>query len=408
MRFKQETEIINKLLLAAEFGIDLAEPGKEPFRSFGLGINSVVFRGFENFTLYQNQIESLFSSNNELNSSLTLKTFEKKVIELLRLLSAERRQATSNDVDNLLKELLSTEISNYEVFNELFGATMKSPKIHFGDFTIYNLKLSKAELFKKYPRLGAHEDLYFKYIKSNLLIGINIKAREQDKASEIADRYLRSFENIMSYAIADLSHNRTVGLFNFLGHRTRKALICNENTIGSHNDTLNMFIEFDLEDSYLKHFDNGNQVIWGLITKNDKTELEKRLLNSAEWIGKAIDEKDYPKSLFQFVIAIEGMLQFNEKSLITPSIVSQLSEWLAFIIEDELDKRKSIAKYFKDIYQKRSAIAHGGIKSIEKEDLDIALKISKLMVISFLTKEPFKSFKSLEQLNNHITELKFK
>lgn len=407
MKLQKETDIINHLLSIADFGI-APERDKGPYRSFGLGEHSVVFKGLDNYTFYQNQIEELFSSNKEVFNSYSLKTFENKIIKLVRLLFTEKRKATITDCESIFNDLLSTELSNFEIFNELFGGTLKSAEIQFGDFTVYNLALTKPDLFKKYPLLGKHEDLYFDYIKSNLLIGINVKAREQNKANEIADIYLRSFENIMSYVLADLSHNSTIGLFNFVGHRTRKTIICNEKIIGSHSDTLSMFIEFDLEDPFLKNPENGNDKIWSLITKSNKTDIEKRLLNSSEWIGKAVHERDYPKSLFQFVVAIEGMLQHTEKTFVTPSIVSQLSDWLAFIIENDLEKRKSISKYFKDIYQKRSAIAHGGVKSIEKEDLDIALMISKLMIICFLTKSPFNTFTNLEQLSTHITELKFR
>ncbi|MGN6618300.1 MAG: hypothetical protein ACTHJ5_14090, partial [Ilyomonas sp.] len=122
----------------------------------------------------------------------------------------------------------------------------------------------------------------------------------------------------------------------------------------------------------------------------------------------ALMEKDNAKSLFQFVIAIEGMLQIQEKAFVTPSIVSQISESLAFIIEDDLEKRKAISKYFKDLYQKRSAIAHGGVKIIGKEDLKLALTICKQMIFSLTCIKPFNTFSNIQQLNDFLNDLKFK
>jgi hypothetical protein len=81
---------------------------------------------------------------------------------------------------------------------------------------------------------------------------------------------------------------------------------------------------------------------------------------------------------------------------------------MAFIISDDKNERIKIVKLFKDIYQKRSAITHGGIKIINIEDISISLQLSKLMIISFLTNKPFCEMKNMEELNKHLINLKFK
>lgn len=407
MKFQKETIIINNLFSIADFGGKL-NTESAACRSFGTGKHTVVFKGFENSTIYQEQIELLFDCNRQILETYTFKSFEQKIINLLRILHKEQRLATTADIDVLYTDLLSVNILEFEVFYALFGGTLNSPTLRLGEFTIYNLRKTKEDVFNRYSPLKKYEDFYFQNSETNLLIGIVVKAREQNKASEIADNYLRSFDNIMSYAIGDLSHRENVGIFNLVDKKMQKSIVCHEKVVQYRSHTENISIDVNLDDPGFIAFDNGMSSIWTLITKPNKTEMERRILTSAEWIGKAVMEKDYSKSLFQFVVAIEAMLQFHEKTIISPSIVSQLSDWLAFIIEEEPDRRRTKAKYCKDIYQKRSAIAHGGSNTVQKEDLETALVISKSMLLSFLTTEPFKSFSTIEQLNNHMTELKFK
>ena len=258
---------------------------------------------------------------------------------------------------------------------------MHVPKLQFGEFTFYDFDLSIGEQTERFPYL-ADIDTYFSHRKSKYLIGVKVRARENAKALEIANRICETIDNVFSYMIADFEHQQTVGILNFKSRRTDYIIVCNNNSMSFYGQK-NISLPVNICDPSFKDTSQGNEKIWYLITKSQKTEIEKRLLNSIEWVGKAIHDLDLSRSLVQFVFAIEGMLQSNDKAIITPSIVSQLSDWLTFIINDDLEQRKKIAKYFKDIYQKRSAIAHSASKIIEIEDLRIAHNISKSLIIKF-------------------------
>jgi len=405
MKYQKESTLINELITLSEVIPVLSPNDRRPHKSFGLGEYNITFIGFDKVTKYQECIEQLFLSNKEISETFSFKKFEEQIINQIRTFKKQVQIFNPSDFESLISGILSIEVKDYEILYDFYGATMNSAINEFGDFVIYNRELSNEKLIAKYPALQ-NGDIFLKNLRSNLLIGIKIKARESSKATEIADKLCQSFENVFSYAIADLSHNRRVGILNFRGWTSVNRIVCNNDTMGfqGSNDIL---IQLNLDDPFFKDASQGNDKIWDLITKKNKSEIEARLLNAIEWIGKAINDRDVPKSLVQFVFAIEGMLQLNDKALITPSIVSQLSDWLAFIIQDDKEERKKIAKYFKDIYQKRSAIAHGGKKTIDIEDLELAKQIAKLMVISFLTTSPFKELKTMEELNKHMTDLKF-
>jgi hypothetical protein len=406
MKYQKEAALINELITLSEV-IPMPSPNdRRPLKSFGLGEYNITFIGFDKVTKYQESIEKLFMSNKEISETYSFTKFEEQIINLIRIIKKQGQIYNPSDFESLISGLLSIEVKDYELLYDFYGATMKSAINEFGDFVIYNRELSDDNLIAKYPALQNRE-IFFKNLHSNLLIGVKVKARESSKATEIADKLCQSFENVFSYAIADLSHNRRVGILNFRGWTSISRIVCNNDTMGFQGSN-DIFLQLNLDDPFFKDSSQGNDKIWHLITKKNKNEIEERLLNAIEWIGKAINDRDVPKSLVQFVFAIEGMLQLNDKAFITPSIVSQLSDWLAFIIQDYKEERKKIAKYFKDIYQKRSAIAHGANKTINIEDLELAKQIAKIMVISFLVTSPFKEMKTMDELNKHLTDLKFK
>lgn len=406
MKYQKEARLINELITFSEVIPMSSSKDRRPFKSFGLGEFNLTFIGIDKVTKYQESIEQLYLSNKEISETYSFKKFEEQIINLIRTFKNQRQNCDPKDFESLISGLLSIEVKDYEILYDFYGATMESSTTEFGDFVIYNRDLSTDNLITKYPALQKR-DIFLNNLHSNLLIGVKVKARESSKATEIADKLCQSFENVFSYAIADLSHKRRIGILNFRGWTSVGRIVCNNNEIGfqGSNDIL---LHLNLDDPFFKDASQGNDKIWNLITKKNKSEIEARLQNAIEWIGKAINDRDFSKSLVQFVFAIEGMLQLNDNAFISSSIVSQLSDWLAFIIQDDKEERKKVAKYFKDIYQKRSAIAHGAKKIIEMEDLELAKQIAKLMVISFLVTSPFKEMKTMADLNKHMMDLKFK
>ena len=406
MKYDNETKSINEIIGVFQV---IREPGflsEGPYKSFGMGDWNITIIGINNISKFQILLEKLFFLNKEISETWTLKKFEEDFIDLIRKLKYEERVCTVGDLESLYNILLEKDVKESEILYEFYGASLKQESIIFGDFCIYNYDLSINTLIEKYPHLN-NTDFYFYHKTSNLLLGIKVKARENNKAIELADKLCETFENVFSYMISDLKHEKTVGVFNFRGWHTTAAVVCNNHSMGWQGRS-NISIPVNIEDPFFKDQSQGNDKVWSLITKNNKTEIEKRLLNSIEWIGKAIYDVDMSKSVVQFVFALEGMLQFNDKGFITPSIVSQLSDWLAFIIHDDINKRKDIAKYVKDLYQKRSAIAHGGTKTIDIQDLQMAKQISNHMIISFLTVKPFCEIETMADLYKYMTDLKFK
>ena len=405
MNLNDSIKKVDEISSISSKNVEWIPQSDEPSKSFGIGEYNVSFIGYENVATYQKNLEDLYRIDRDIYDTLTLKTFEKNILNLIRILRNEKRKTKKEDIQSLVSDLKKIEIIESEVLYELYGCKMSKNLIELGDFTIYDYTKSSDLIEKKYPYL-TNKDLFFDRRRSDIFLSVKVKARENSKATEIADEIVKAFENAFSYMIADFKHQRSVGVFNYRIWTNTSRIICNESNLGF-SGTSDIVLPVDIDDDFFIDKEQGNDKIWNLITKTNKSEIEKRLLQAIEWIGKGVYDKDNSKSLVQLVFAIEGMLQFNEKAIITPSIVSQISDWLAFIIQDNPKKRKEIVKFFKQTYRKRSAIVHGGSKVVELDDLQIAFQIAKLMVISFLVNKPFCELKTMQQLNEYINDLKF-
>jgi len=405
MNLQNSIKTVDETVKISSKNIEFISQSDEPSKSFGIGEFNISFVGYQSVATYQNNLEELYKIDKNIYNTITIKTFEKSFINLIRLLRNEKRKAEKEDVQNLISDLKKNEIIESEVLYELYGCKMSKDTIQLGDFTIYDYAKSSDLIEKKYPYL-ANKELFFDRRKSDIFLSVKVKARENPKATELADEIVKVFENVFSYMISDFEHQRSVGVFNYRKWNNTSRIICNESNLGF-SGTNDIVLPVDIDSEFFIDKGQGNDKIWNLITKANKSEIEKRLLQAIEWIGKGVYDKDNSKSLVQLVFAIEGMLQYNEKGIITPSIISQISDWLAFIIQDNPKKRKEVVKFFKQTYRKRSAIVHGGSKVVDLDDLKIAFQIAKLMVISFLVHKPFCEFKTMQQLNEYITDLKF-
>ncbi|NEN25230.1 hypothetical protein G3O08_17170 [Cryomorpha ignava] len=406
MNKKEAIDAVNELWNISTKNVKNDYDIKQAYRCFGIGESNVSFEGFKTVAIYQDKLELLYSFNKEVERTISLKKFQASLIPLLRKLRDERKLCDDSIFKNFFEAFLKIEKEESEIFFQLYGVKMERDILELGDYTIYSYSNVKHLLYKKNPDLL--EGLFFGDRESDFYLGVKVISRDNIKSVEMADELAEIFENVMNYMVGDLSHIESVGVFNFRGWKNTSRIICNNSSAGMRGISKKAFSHIKIEDPFFTDLDNGNDRIWTLISKSNKSEIEKRLLRSIEWIGKGVNEKDISKALVQFVFAIESMLKYDENSLITPSIVSQFADWLAFILEDDVEERKGVAKYFKHIYGKRSAIVHGGTKTVVMGDVNLALEISKSMIVAFLVTKPFKGVKTIQELSELITNLKFK
>jgi hypothetical protein len=407
MEIKNIIKEIDSLLAISLDTLDESLESGKPVKIFNLENGSINFAGFENVALFENILSSIYKWNKDLENTIGFKFFEDSFVKFLIELKSGILPSNTESLNTFLENLLSKKLEKYEILYEVYGAKMINSLYKIGEYVFHNTKHPDSLIRNKYLN-GGPAGLFFETYISDILVEITIEARDSDKAMEIADLKMSKLEYTLSYMLADLSHKKHIGNFHYRNWKTTARMsLCNSKklTIKSTNE---IALPHLIEDRFFVDKKNGNNQIWKLLASKNHSDLELRILQAIEWIGKGIYENDKSKSIVLFLISIECLLQKETKDvLVNPSILSYMSESCAFILGNDLKARKAIAKYFRGVYSQRSAIVHGGSKTISYDDLNLALYLSKGLIISLLTDDKFSRIKTTNSLFALIEELKY-
>jgi hypothetical protein len=299
MNYKVQINLVNNLKNIAKYGANLLEEEKlKSSRRFGYGEYGVRFIGSDDIETFNETIVKLMQIH-ELGKSITLKRFTARLVDFIEILLEDSTDCNEEDITSFYQQFLEQEYREFEIVGPIYGITIEENEYILGDFTIYKLSYLKELLSNKPGYYKELEKMYYGNIDSEYVIGLRVKAREQEKAVELANKHLEVFENVLNYIVSDTTHLRCPGIFNYKGHRVRSSLAITETGIGSNNEAISVSIPYKIRDKVCKSPNNGNVLIWDLITKKNKTVLEKRLLNAIDWVGKAIYEVDPAKALVE-------------------------------------------------------------------------------------------------------------
>jgi hypothetical protein len=398
--------LINELTAVAEVGIEPRQLGGQRYRSFGAGRRNLSFVG-DRYIKFQKAIEKLHNLERDVCEGWSIKTFENRVIYLIQQLKHEKRKCSLTDVETFFIFFKSSAIKEFEIVYRLFGIELTGSENKLGEFTIYDYEAYKNLYYDKLDEPGKHVFSLFEP-KGQYLLSIKVRARESVRAVEMGDILAGIFESAFNYMVADFSFRREAGIFKYKGWQSVDRLIRVDNLVSYQSTNTNISLPINLRITSSKRSTDPNAKIWGLISKPNKSELDRKLLNCIESVGDAIREKDFSKSLVRLIFAIEGMLQHHNNEFIPPSIVNHIGDSLAFIISDKADKRKEVIKYFKDVYKKRSSVVHADSKIINGQDVVTAFELCNLMITRFLMIPPFCEMKTMKELHDYLSELKYR
>jgi hypothetical protein len=398
---------INEIIGLAEVGIRPdGQPGRSKF--FGMGASSISFSG-DNFDRYHSALLAAHSSNKEVEKSYTFKTFESKLINYFESLIVQTKLASANDVNQFIASLISAPLKEFSVSREIFGirvSNLRAP-VKLGGFTVHTLT-SHPELIESRRRfLDVDDDDLWFGPKPSCLIEWRAHAREQTKAIEYADRQFEVFENFLRF-ILGLSSRYEVGILTYQGLRAARAYVYStDGASGTSASNHGAFEELPICDPWFTDLNNGNHYAWCLASLQNPNKFQQRLRLAIEWIGQAISEAAPQSSFLKAAISLEIIFTHNEKSIINPSILSQISEGTALLLGSNANERLVLEKEAKRLYSLRSSIVHSGNTHISNSDREKMIFLASTVARKLLICEELTQLASVEQLYQLIKETKY-
>ncbi len=144
-----------------------------------------------------------------------------------------------------------------------------------------------------------------------------------------------------------------------------------------------------------------------ILCKDNKNDLEQRIIRSLIWAGRSIEEYYLDVSCAELAFAFESIFKSDKSTLITQSIQDQIAESTALILNNNYDDIVRQIEELKEFYGLRSAIAHGG-----KQKGDIAIYNKNLVIftnviVKLLENDVYCNCNSLDELKKILDKKKY-
>lgn len=399
---KEIVEIINNCLMsrrqeAIQIGIDSTDVG-----SYYESRTDIVA---------DDTIKDIIKLERKFTESISVKCCKASLNPILVQVMTDDRNFTEDDLNSFINMLITSRpLDTITVLKPIYGFQLTSEYLKLGEFTIYsNDSKELRDLINPVNnRIQMQCKPFDGFLTKCDVIRIDVVARDADKANDIANKCFRSFDYVTAFFINDFNSSYNFGVYTYSNRtiNTNLAIKKSDNSFLSsstfHNHPNTLIFDEELIGQV-----NSYQDIWLLIMNTNKTELQTRILGAIEWIGKALNEEDIAKSFVMYMFALETLLQYDEKSMMNPSITHQLSESLAFLLCTDYEDRTNAIKLVKDLYGQRSAIVHGGDSKVDPSDLKNLNVISSSAVWAFLTNPELSKLSSFKEFNNWINYKKF-
>ena len=404
-------ELIQKINLAQSLGeigpFSLEIP--KPAIIYGTGEQSLIFRGREPIEAINDAVDGVWRSDAQLNATLSRNTFDDRIKAAVRECKLTDTQITPDIVNLILTDLRAKPITTTYVIRRINGVKFEhgNDTVSLGPFTIFDVESNPSAIASIIPTQG--RSMFNRAFQgSKYVIAVANQSRENERAKELADEQFGRFENTVRFMIGDASRNYDVGIFNYNQLTSHQAFIASENNVGFSGGTHGAFFEVSIDAPFFMLPDAGHDKIWSIIGNASRTAIQNQILAAIDWIGKGIRDLDSSRAFVQFIFALEALLTFQPRGvLVSPGIAAQISEFCAFILGDNRDRRLEIESLTRDLYSTRSAVAHGGAKSVTKEDEHTAFALVKSLITKLLTTPELAGISDINGLKTLINNLKY-
>lgn len=244
---------------------------------------------------------------------------------------------------------------------------------------------------------------------SKYYLSILTVANNRREAQVIAYKKTIDFKRLMDFACG---RGNSVPAVNIRQHiaSSEKCLVLSDmdSSVYVSEEMNNNFIpaEHKIEEFVEEMHNNQSFYIWDLYSKPNKSDRENRILNAILWVGKAHIEIDNRIYFMELCFALESLLQIEVDKFLNPSITYSISTSCAIIIANDYKDREKVVKTLKELYRKRSNIAHGKSVDISNGDCEILFRYVTYLLNDLSNKEQWKKFSSMQDLWKEIESIK--
>ena len=398
-------EAINQIIDIADIGKNYRERNVS-VQSFGIDANTINFVN-ENKEIFYTAVSKAFYNDSDISSTYTVKKYQSLLISHFRQHILDKKKIEKEEAASFTRTLKKESSKVFTVIRDIHGIILENSNepLVLGKYTIYNFQFHRHLIE---ARSQIDPEFIWLSEKPNYLISWDTKARHFEKAIEIADEQFERFELILRYLIGRPTTHFEVGILNYQGWRHRRAYVfADDGELSSSISNHGPIEPINLDNPYFKSEEDGHKYAWEMVNELNLNKFQNRVVLAIEWIGQSIAEPSPQSAFLKAAIALEIIFTYNEKTIIVPSILNQISEGTALILGTSVEERIKLESKVKSLYALRSAIVHSGDKNISKEDHESMLSVARSVIGKLITSEKLKKIVSIEALYELLKQTKY-
>ncbi|WP_409500581.1 hypothetical protein ACJ7Z2_01600 [Mannheimia glucosida] len=351
------------------------------------------------FILHHSNIIKIYSENKDVTMRFSLETIYKYIENILLKIKIENLPIPESN-NELFNDLLKIQPENIFVYAPISGIYLNNKR---------ELKLS---IFK----FGYFSDLPdYTPIDAEIYVSIEIPdSYDNILAIEKAESVFVDMIRLITLFVGTqdktvmiktgLPIYRDVSATQFITSSSSYKILANDDTLKFSTFSNHIFNKIPIDhDFFIK---NSPLIkLWDIFErkylKQKMSDLESRIINASLYLGESMKTTDTRNSIIYTCMAIESLFLYDEGSLFQRSIGEKLADMFAFIAGENLESRLDISKKFKAVYAMRSAIVHGGEKSVAVDNLLINQLLIKV-ISELLNNGKFINIKHISELYNQL------
>ncbi|WP_099224196.1 HEPN domain-containing protein [Listeria costaricensis] len=359
--------------------------------------NLQVFIGYD----FNKELYAIYCTIPECSKGKAFDVFKKEIEKIC----CSEKDIVSGIMD-YIKELKEASLKDFAVLSSIKGLKMNCIKKSFGEFQIIKTPEGKDIITSMGHMPTKFFDEWFEaQSQEKMFLCIKISAQDYNSAIAMAKPKFEEFNAIMKFLLAGSKYR---DVYTLQPDPYGIDYIVLEPSSSYKKDTVDRSIHLiNAESTSLNN--NLSRKVWEL-QKKKRNQKEERIFNAIIWCGKAMRDQDQKRSFVQLCFALETLLQVEQSgrgSVVTPSVMNTLSENAAFICGNDYEERMKISKQVKNLYSKRSAIAHGREQDISEFDVDEMRLLIVQIITELLWGTEFENLERIEQLIDKINKKKF-
>lgn len=377
-----------------------------------------------------NEIVKEIFSDPVLYQNFSVADIEKKLQEIISKVLKEqvnkREEKIKNEIDIFLQSL-NSKIKEWVFIFPIENLNLPIRQLKLNDIIFYRFTNYRANKYLKIIRNNLDQNPYYQnnrqfidqfvnqikaYNVSPLIDKICAEIKTKGTLDGARQRALRKLDFILSFIklftpVGDSSAKSYFGLLGEIIPPNRRSILSyksDKTEFHPRIERTGYLYPYEIDKEKTKTMRQyGLRTLLNIEKKNNRTDLETRILNSILWYSKAFDIPIFRKpegtklqsndsfvseeteyfslgdKFLKLIVALESLLIFGRENK-----RDNISRRSSYIITDSHENRVEIQKYLKKTYDIRSRIVHeGGYVVSQAETLKLMLYVQHV-IISFI------------------------